>query len=92
MGSMQKRIIFDVALSVLLVFEMLYQLTGNALHEIVGAAFFACIVVHLVFAAKWIKRSAMAIGSGQLAKKQKRLAIVAVFWQSTSSRSDSARL
>ena len=77
MPSIRGRIVFDIALSALLVFEMLYQFTGNALHEIVGAAFFACIVVHLGFAAKWIGSFARAVGAGTVARRQRRLGIVA---------------
>ena len=46
-----KRIIVDVALVALLVFEMLYLVTGDVAHEIVGVAFFACLGVHL-----WLTR------------------------------------
>ena len=72
------RIIFDLLLTLLLLFECFHQLTGNYLHEVVGAAFFACIVVHLCFASLWIRSAAGALCRGEMAKRQKKLAAVAV--------------
>lgn len=74
---MRKRIIFDIALTVILVFEMLYQVTGNAAHELVGAAFFACIVAHLAFNAKWIGAASKSLASRTLAKRTRMLLVVA---------------
>ena len=53
MKKIRMRLGFDVALGLLLVFEMLYTLTGNVLHELVGIVFFATMAAHLVFARKW---------------------------------------
>ena len=75
--STRGRIIFDLLLTLLLLFECFHQITGNVAHEIVGVAFFVCIIAHLVFAAGWIKKAAVAFKKGEMAKKQKRLAIVA---------------
>ena len=74
---MRRRIIFDLLLTAVLLFEVLHQLTGNLPHEIVGAAFFVCIIVHLSFAWRWIKRAAGSLKAGTLAQRQKRLAIIA---------------
>lgn len=74
---MRKRIVFDIALTALLVFEMCYQITGNAAHEIVGAAFFACIVVHVAFNRSWIGAAASATASKTLAKRNKLLMTIA---------------
>lgn len=76
--SVRGRIVFDLLLTVLLLFECLHQLTGNVLHEIVGVAFFICIVVHLTFASRWIKNTAGSLKNGEMAKRQKKLAVVAV--------------
>jgi len=76
--STRVRIVFDLLLTLLLVFECLHQITGNALHEIVGAAFIVCIVIHLAFAARWIRNAASAFGKGEASKRQKKLAAVAV--------------
>ena len=75
---MRRRIVFDLLLTVVLLFEVLHQITGNTLHEVVGAAFFVCIVVHLSFAARWIKGAAASLKAKEMAKRQKRLAIIAV--------------
>ena len=76
--STRSRIIFDLLLTFLLVFECFHQLTGNVAHEIVGAAFFVCIVIHLCFASRWIRNAAAALGKGAMAKQQKKLGIVAL--------------
>ena len=76
--STRGRIIFDLLLTVLLLFECFHQLTGNVAHEIVGVAFFACIVIHLVFASSWIRKAGSAFKNGEMGKKQKRLALVAI--------------
>lgn len=78
MSSVRGRIVFDLLLTVVLLFEVLHQITGNTLHEVVGVAFFVCIIVHVSFSARWIKDSAKALGAGKLAKKQLMLAIVAL--------------
>ena len=75
---MRRRILFDVALTLVLLFEMLYQVTGNTAHEIVGALFFACIIAHLVFNRKWIGNVSSSIASGSLAKRNKMLLVVVV--------------
>lgn len=53
MKKIRMRLGFDIALGLLLIFEMLYTLTGNVLHELVGIVFFATMAAHLVFARKW---------------------------------------
>lgn len=55
---------------------MLYQLTGNTAHEVVGALFFVCIIVHLVFNRKWIGSVSNSISSHALAQRNKMLLIV----------------
>ena len=77
MKSVRGRIIFDLLLTAVLLFEVLHQLTGNTLHEIVGVAFAICIIVHLAFAARWIKDAAASLRAGELGKHQRKLAIVA---------------
>ena len=78
MKSVRSRIIFDLLLTAVLLFEVLHQLTGNTLHEIVGVAFFVCIVVHLVFASRWIKSATASLKAGELTGHQKRLGIIAL--------------
>ena len=52
MGKSTVRIIVDIMMVALLVVEMLYLLTGNILHEILGAAFFVTMAVHLILSRK----------------------------------------
>lgn len=73
---MRNRIIYDIVLTVVLVFEMLYQLTGNTAHEVVGAAFFACIVAHLVMNRRWMGNVASSLKSGTLAKRNRLLLVI----------------
>lgn len=77
MPPILRRLAFDAFLTVVLVFEMLYQLTGNTLHEVVGAAFFICIIAHLVLARRWIANIVRMLKTGELVKRQKRLAAIA---------------
>ena len=73
---MRNRIIFDMALTVLLLFEMLYQLTGNTAHEIAGALFFVCIITHLVFNRKWIGGIPKSVSTRSLMQRNKLLFVV----------------
>ena len=63
------RVILDVLLTIMLVFEMFIQYTGNFLHEVVGFAFFATIVVHLALSAKWMKGVARSAKKGRLSMR-----------------------
>ena len=60
------RIVLDVLLTAMLVFEMFIQYTGWFLHEVIGFAFFATVVVHLALSAKWMKSTAHAAKTGKL--------------------------
>ncbi len=52
MKQTRMRFVIDIALVAMLVFEMFYLLTGNTLHEIVGALFFVTIGIHLFLTRK----------------------------------------
>lgn len=45
----------DVLMFILLIMQMLYIFTGNNLHEILGIAFFVCLVIHLILKGWWFK-------------------------------------
>ncbi len=68
MNNLRKRLIFDVLLTALLVFEMLFQLTGDFLHEAIGMVFFVTIVVHLILSRKWIGVTSRSIAQGKKLK------------------------
>ena len=53
--NLKNRLHFDIFMTALLAFEMFYEMTGNTLHEIVGAALFGTIAVHLALSAKWAR-------------------------------------
>lgn len=53
MRHQTSRIVLDLLLSAMLVFEMFYTLTGNLLHELVGALFFVTLIIHIVLSRKW---------------------------------------
>ena len=74
---MRNRILFDIGLTVVLLFEMLYQVTGNTAHEIVGALFFCCIVAHLAFNRKWIGSVPKSIASHSMTQRNKLLLVIA---------------
>lgn len=59
-------IIDDIAMYTLLLVQMLYIFTGNTVHEILGIAFFVCLVVHIILKLPAIK--------GMLKRKSKPMA------------------
>lgn len=66
------RPVVDILMGIMLIFEMLYMLTGNVLHEVVGALFFATLVIHIVLSRSWIKGIAIKAQRRQkLSLKQK---------------------
>ena len=78
MSKLKRRMVFDLLLTAMLVFEMFYQFTGNALHEYVGFAFFACIAVHLLLSRRWIGSTAGLVGTGRMNRRRKGLAVMAL--------------
>lgn len=68
----------DALLTILLVAAMLVQLTGVVAHEIVGVAFLALIVVHIVNSFGWMKGTAQMVESAEAKKGQLSLFVVAV--------------
>lgn len=63
MTEKRRRLALDGLLTVLLIFEMFYQLTGNTLHEVAGIVFFVAIVTHLILSRKWIAAASRAVGA-----------------------------
>lgn len=76
MDKLRHRYAFDVILSALLIFEMFFELTGDVAHEIVGCAFFATIVAHLVLSRKWMGATARQLHSGKRMKLANKLRLV----------------
>lgn len=72
------RIVLDVALTAMLVAEMFIQFTGVFLHEVIGFAFFATIVVHLALSAKWIRSTAGSAKKGTMTARRTALAIIGI--------------
>ena len=75
-GKKAIRVALDVALTLMIVFEMLIQFTGEFLHEVVGFAFFATIVAHILLSMSWVKSTARVAKSGKLTARRTALAIV----------------
>jgi len=72
------RVVFDVVLTLMILFEMFIQYTGDFLHEVVGFALFGTIVLHLVLSAKWMKSTARLAKSGRLSGRRIALAVMGV--------------
>jgi len=70
------RVVLDAMLSLMIVFEMLIQFTGEFLHEVVGFAFFMTIIVHVVLSAKWVKATARNAKAGKLTARRTALVVV----------------
>ncbi len=77
-GKKAIRVALDVALTLMIVFEMLIQFTGEFLHEVVGFAFFATIVAHILLSMSWVKSTARVAKTGKLTARRTALAIVGV--------------
>lgn len=60
------KILVDVAMTVLLLFLMAYMLTGQLVHEWMGASMFVLFITHHLLNANWHKKylqvSTIAIG------------------------------
>ena len=80
MARMRKttRVAFDAVLSVMLVFEMFIQYTGDFLHEVVGFAFFGTIVAHLLFSRTWMSSTVKAARTGKLPTRRRFKAIIGI--------------
>ncbi len=48
-------LIIDILMYALLLAQMLYIFIGNNVHEILGIAFFVCLVIHLIIKGWWFK-------------------------------------
>ena len=70
------RVALDVALTIMIVFEMLIQFTGEFLHEVVGFAFFATVVIHIALSAAWVKKTAKNAKAGKLTARRTALAVI----------------
>ena len=69
--SQKTKIVLDIVLTVLLVFEMLIQYTGNFLHEVMGFVFFATIAMHVLLSSAWLKSTAQAISKHKLSQRRR---------------------
>jgi len=79
MSSLSRRLKLDLVLTIMLVFEMFYSITGNMLHEAVGLALFLGIGIHLFLSRTWIAGTIRTMSSDTktLAPKRAWLALVA---------------
>lgn len=72
------RVALDVLLTVMIVLEMLIQLTGETLHEIIGFAFFVTVLIHVLLSGTWVKKTARVAKSGKLTAHRAALAAVGI--------------
>ena len=79
------RIVLDAMLTAMLVFEMFIQFTGEFLHEVIGFAFFATIVVHMILSAKWMKGAARAARDGRLRGRRRAHGVMACLLAATTA-------
>lgn len=78
MSKKTGRLVLDLALTAMIVAEMFIQFTGALLHEIIGFAFFATVVVHLILSAKWIKNTASTAAKGKMNGRRTALAVMGI--------------
>ena len=77
-GKKIGRVILDVVLTAMIVAEMFIQYTGVFLHEVIGFAFFATVVTHLILSAKWIKNTASNAKQGKMTGRRTALAVMGI--------------
>ena len=70
------RVVLDVAMTIMLVLEMFIQFTGVFLHEIIGFAFFATIIAHMLLSVSWVKSTARVAKKGKMSGRRLALAVV----------------
>lgn len=72
------RVALDIALTVMIVFEMFIQFTGEFLHEVIGIAFFVSVALHIALSSRWIKTTANAAkaGNSKMTPRRASLAVV----------------
>ena len=70
-GKKAIRVALDVALTLMIVFEMLIQFTGEFLHEVIGFVFFATIIAHILLSMSWVKSTARVAKSGKLTARMR---------------------
>lgn len=83
MSRKTMRALFDVLLTIMIVFEMLIQYTGDFLHEVIGFAFFATVVAHLVLSTKWMKSVTRSAKRGRLSARNGALAAMGIMLAGT---------
>jgi hypothetical protein len=77
--KLKPRFVLDIALTVMLVFEMLISLTGVIAHEIVGFLMFACLIAHLALSRGFFRSIGKVRSAGKhLRAKQRAQLIVAI--------------
>jgi hypothetical protein len=54
-GNMLIRVIIDLAMTILMLVTMAYQITGNAIHELLGVLLFILFITHNFFNRRWYK-------------------------------------
>ena len=72
------RIVLDTALTIMIIVEMFIQFTGVFLHEVIGFAFFATVIAHVVLSAKWIKNTASTASKGKMTARRTALAVMGI--------------
>lgn len=77
-GKKTIRVALDVLMTVMIVFEMLIQFTGEFLHEVVGFAFFATVLAHILLSIRWVKNTTNMVKSGKIKARRIALAVVGI--------------
>lgn len=72
------RVAFDVVLTIMLIVEMFFQLTGDLVHEVLGVVFFVSIAAHLALSRKWIAGTSAAIKGKRMTVRRWMLSIMGI--------------
>lgn len=76
--TFKARVAFDVVLTIMLIVEMFFQLTGDLVHEVLGVVFFVSIAAHLALSRKWIAGTSAAIKGKRMTARRWMLSIMGI--------------
>lgn len=73
MRTVRRKLALDATMSIMLIAEMLVQVTGVFLHEILGAVLLATLIAHMALERKWLAGAVKSMragtaGAGRIAK------------------------
>ena len=73
-----QRLILDAVLTALIILEMFFEVTGDLIHEIVGATLLVLIIANIALSFGWLKKTASSLGKKKVSARRKGLFAVVI--------------